>query len=122
MFEGVLMDDDRTKSRNNLNRWVDRVVRTHTANALKLTGFASSSASLHALPEIVDEETRHEAQQRVDAALEAVLYAREIPRAEDALLATFAARAALALAGAPVTSARQLRAVVEALHAGASVV
>ena len=97
-------------------RWADRVVRIYAAAALGVAGFASASAALASTPEIVDDDSLGEARSRVNAALRAVLSAREVPQTEDALVATFAAREALALALSRDPSSKQLKGLVAALH------
>jgi hypothetical protein len=97
-------------------RWADRLVRFYASGALQLAGFASSAAALATIPEIVDEDSLGEARSRVNAALSAVLSAREVPQTESALVATLAAREAVALARHDEPSPRQLKSLVEALH------
>src|SRR5439155_16027625 len=98
-------------------RWADRVVRFYASGALQVAGFASSAAALATIPEIIDDDTLGEARSRVNAALAAVLAAREVPQTESALVATLAAREAVALATNREPSSKQLKGLVEALHA-----
>lgn len=100
-----------------LRSWADRVVRYYASAALHLAGFTSAAGALATTPEIVDEETAGEARSRVNAALGALLAAREIPSTERALVATLAAREALALVEHREPSPVHLKSVVEALHA-----
>ena len=97
-------------------RWADRLVRFYASGALQLDGFASSAAALATIPEIVDEESLGEARSRVNAALNAVLAAREITQTQEALVATLAAREAVALAHHAEPSPRHLKGLLEALH------
>jgi hypothetical protein len=96
-------------------RWADRVVRVYAATALQIAGFTSAAGALASLPDFEDSESHDEARSRVNAALTAVLAAREIPQTEPALVATLAAREALALVAKPETSERDLKRLVEAL-------
>lgn len=112
---------DAGTNRTRARRWADRIVRIHAAGALQSAGFPTQASALSGLPELSDDESMGEARRRVDVALENVLLACEIPRAEDALVAAFAARAALAVASQERPSERQLLHVVGALHAGAAV-
>ena len=100
-----------------VRRWADRVVRTYAAAALGLAGFTSAAGALATTPEIVDDDTADEARSRVNAALSAVLSAREVPQTEPALIATIAAREALALAAHADPSAKDLKGLVATLHA-----
>lgn len=97
-------------------RWADRVVRIYAAAALQIAGFASAAFALSSLPELVSAEVEDEARSRVNAALSAVLAAREIPQTEQALVATLAAREALALIALKDPSDKDLKRLVEALH------
>ena len=72
--------------------------------------------ALATTPEIVDEETATEARSRVNAALSSLLAAREIPQTERALVATLAAREALALVEHRDPTSAHLKSVLEALH------
>jgi hypothetical protein len=108
-------------NRRRARHWADRIVRIYAAGALQIAGFTTQATALSALPELSDDDSMGEARRRVDVALENVLLACEIPRAEDALVAAFAARAALAVASQESPSERQLLHVVGALHAGAAV-
>jgi hypothetical protein len=101
-------------------RWADRAVRIYAAGALQMAGFATSAGALATLPEIADDESVSEAKRRVNTAIETILLAREIPRSEDALVAAYAARAALAVAGHEDPSTRNLKDVVDAIHAASS--
>jgi hypothetical protein len=118
--DGIARDSART-NKFLARRWADRIVRIYAASALQIAGFGTQAAALGALPEIIDDESTQEARRRVDVALENVLCAREIPSAEQALVAAFAARAALAVAAQESPSDRQLKDIVGALHTGASV-
>lgn len=103
-------------------RWADRVVRVYAAAALRVAGFSSSALALATLPAIADaseaseDEAVREARSRVNAAFVAVLGAREVPQTEHALLATLAAREALALIAVDEPTDRHLQRIVEALH------
>jgi hypothetical protein len=98
-------------------RWTDRVVRIYAATALQLAGFSSAAFALSSLPELASEEIDDEARSRVNAALTAVLSAREIPQTEPALVAALAAREALALVALEDPSEKHLKRIIEALHA-----
>ncbi len=97
-------------------RWADRAVRIYAAAALQMTGFSSCAIALSSLPELIGDDDVSEARRRVNAALETVLLACEVPRTETALVVTFAARAALAIAADHQQTPLQLKHVVEALH------
>ncbi len=97
-------------------RWADRVVRFYASAALGLAGFTSASAALASTPEIIDDDSLGEARSRVNAALDTVLAAREILHTEDALVATLAAREAVALALHRDPSTKHLKGLVDALH------
>ena len=99
-----------------VRRWADRAVRITAAAALQLAGFTSVATALASTPEIVDPETEREARSRVNAALTTLLLAREIPQTEPALIATWAAREALALASSEDPSEAQVRSLVETLQ------
>lgn len=99
-----------------LRRWADRVVRIYAAASLQIAGFSSAAFALSSLPELVSPEVEDEARSRVNAALTSVLAAREIPQTEHALMATLAAREALALMAKQDPSEKDLKRVVEALH------
>jgi hypothetical protein len=104
-------------------RWADRAVRIYAAGALQVAGFATSAGALASTPEIRDDadedgdESISEAKRRVNTAIETVLLAREIPRSEEALVAAYAARAALALADQSDPTAKNLKHMVDAIHA-----
>jgi hypothetical protein len=100
-----------------LKRWADRLVRVYASAALGAAGFTSAAGALASTPELVDNETVTEARQRVDAAYTALLAAREVPQTEPALVATLAAREALALASHEAPSRKHLHRVLEAFHA-----
>lgn len=99
-----------------LRSWTDRVVRFYASAALQLAGFSSASVALATTPPIVDKETASEARSRVNAALGALLAAREVPQTERALVATLAAREALALVELEDPSSAHMRSVLEAMH------
>jgi len=103
-----------------VRKWADRVVRTYAAAALGLAGFTSAAGALASTPEIIDDDTADEARARVNAAFNAVLSAREIPQTETALIATIAAREALALAVHRDPSTKDLKGLVDTLHVIAS--
>ncbi|HEY4222103.1 MAG TPA: hypothetical protein VGO62_12190 [Myxococcota bacterium] len=91
-------------------------MRTYASAALGVAGFASSAAALASIPEIVDDDSLGEARSRVNAALSTVLSAREIPQTESALVATIAAREAVALALHDDPSENQLRGLIASFH------
>jgi hypothetical protein len=97
-------------------QWADRVVRFYASAALAIAGFASASTALSSLPEIVDDETLHEARVRVNAAYTTLLGAREVPSTEKALVATLAAREAVFVALREELTQRDLKRIVEAMH------
>jgi hypothetical protein len=94
----------------------DRVVRYYASAALQLAGFTSASLSLASTPAIVDAASADEARSRVNAALGALLAAREVPATEHALIRILAAREALAIVGHDDPSATHVKRLVEALH------
>lgn len=102
-------------------RWADRIVRVYAATALQVAGFATAAGALASAPEIVDDDSSGEAKNRVHAALDTVLAAREIPKSEGALIAVYAAREALLLSDQTNPSDRELFRLVDALHVAADV-
>ena len=94
----------------------DRVVRHYASAALQLAGFVSAAGALASTPEIVDAATADEARSRVNAALDALLAAREVPQTERALVGVMAAREALALVRHDEPSAKHFKRLVESLH------
>lgn len=118
---GAAHHEDHGARKRLAQRWADRVVRVYTAAALQLAGFATSAGALSSLPELKDADSMEEARRRVHAALETVLLAYEVPRSEGALVATFAARAALAVAAHETPETHHLKDLVAALHTGAEV-
>jgi hypothetical protein len=105
-----------TVQRALLRSWTDRVVRFYASAALQLAGFSSASVALATTPPIIDKESASEARSRVNAALGALLSAREIPQTERALVATMAAREALALIEIDNPSSMDMKSVLEAMH------
>lgn len=97
-------------------RWADRIVRGHAAAALQLAGFTTAAGALSSAPELSDVASVDEARVRVEAALSTLLFAREVPSTEGALVATLAAKKAVAVAAQPEPSDEQLADVVAALH------
>lgn len=117
----AFMGDAEMKRKVLARRWADRIVRFYAATALQVAGFSTAAGALATAPEIVDEESHDEAKSRVHAALGTVLAAREIPKSESALVAVYAAREALLLAGKEEPSLRELFRLVDALHVTADV-
>jgi hypothetical protein len=113
---GQSTDAENLVKRVLVRRWADRLVRIYASAALQLAGFSSAAGALASTPEIVDADTVGEARSRVNAALTALLAAREVPQTEIALVATLAAREALALATHQEPTDRHLKRLVEALH------
>lgn len=111
-----VMNESTTQQKALLRSWTDRVVRFYASAALQIAGFSSASVALATTPEIVDEETATEARSRVNAALNALLSAREIPSTERALVATLAAREALALVEHRDPGPVHMKSVLEAMH------
>lgn len=105
-----------TVQRALLRSWTDRVVRFYASAALQLAGFSSASVALATTPPIIDKESASEARSRVNAALGALLSAREVPQTERALVATMAAREALALFELEDPSSTDMKSVLEAMH------
>ena len=105
-----------TVQRALLRSWTDRVVRFYASAALQLAGFSSASVALATTPPIIDKESASEARSRVNAALGALLSAREVPQTERALVATLAAREALALVELEDPSSTDMKSVLEAMH------
>jgi hypothetical protein len=104
------------KQRMLARRWADRVVRFYASAALGIAGFTSAATALSSLPEIVDDDTLHEARVRVNAAYTALLGAREVPSTEKALIATLAAREAVFVALRKDPTATDLKRIMEAMH------
>ena len=97
-------------------RWADRIIRNYASAALRGAGFLTASCALASVPELDTEESLIEARARVNAALTTVLLAREVPWTERALVATFAAREAIAVAQLDDPSSDDLKTMVAALH------
>jgi hypothetical protein len=112
----VIVGEEVTVQRALLRSWTDRVVRFYASAALQLAGFSSASVALATTPPIIDKESASEARSRVNAALGALLSAREIPQTERALVATMAAREALALIELEDPSSVHMKSVLEAMH------
>lgn len=113
-------DTDKSQLKRLARRWADRAVRFYAVGALQMAGFATSAGALKALPELQDDESISEAKRRVNTAIETVLFAKEIPRSQDALVAAYAARTALSVAASDDVTARHLLDVVNALHEAGS--
>ena len=103
-------------SRAMMRSWADRVVRIYASAAFQLAGFSTAATALASTPEIIDDDTASEARSRVNAALRTVLSAREVPQIEQALVAAFAAREALALVQHREPSSQHMKRLVETLH------
>jgi hypothetical protein len=97
-------------------RWADRIVRTYASGALRGAGFTTAARALESAPELGDDESYRDQRARVDAALSALLAAREVPWIEQALVATFAAREALIVAGLEQPTTRHLTSMVAVLQ------
>ena len=98
-------------------RWADRAVRVHAAAALGEAGFDAAADSLAGLPELNDDASLATAEGAVAQALRDLLtQPRGAPALEHVLLATLAAREAVAIASHAEPSTQHMRELVHAVH------
>jgi hypothetical protein len=98
-------------------RWADQIIRDYASQALKGAGFNTAARALATAPELDDEEDNYrDVRARVEAALNTVLAAREVPAVEPALHATLAAKEALEVVKVEHPTSRHLTAMVHAIH------